>query len=279
MPTYDIEGAHDLWTVPITAAQSGNTPQMLMNVAKFGRVSRPVVTSQLNIRPVFDVDADFEGRDLDSVAKDIRKVIKADQPDPSSAIKVTLSGQVDTMTESYAGLFSGMAFAVVLVYLCLVINFQSWLDPAIVLMAVPFALGGVLWMLFLTGTHLSVPALMGTLMCIGLTTANSILVVTFANQRMAAGDSPHMAAAAAGYTRLRPVLMTAGAMILGMIPMALGVGEGGEQNAPLARAVIGGLLFATLATLIFVPTMYRLLRKTKLAPPRDILEGDPLAAH
>jgi len=150
---------------------------------------------------------------------------------------------------------------VVLVYLFLVINFQSWLTPMIVLTAVPFALGGVMWMLFLTRTHLSVPALMGTLMCIGLTTANSILVVTFANQRMEQGDDSLQAAVTAGYTRLRPVLMTAGAMILGMIPMAFGVGEGGEQNAPLARAVIGGLLFATFATLVFVPAMYRLLRR------------------
>jgi multidrug efflux pump subunit AcrB len=174
---------------------------------------------------------------------------------------VTLAGQVETMRESFNGLFSGMAVAVVLVYLILVINFQSWIDPLIVLSAVPFAIGGVLWMLFLTSTHISVPALMGTLMCIGLTTANSILVVTFANQRMTAGDTPFVAAVAAGYTRLRPVLMTAGAMILGMIPMGLGVGEGGEQNAPLARAVIGGLLFATFATLILVPTVYRLLRR------------------
>jgi multidrug efflux pump subunit AcrB len=154
-----------------------------------------------------------------------------------------------------------MGLAVVLVFLLMVINFQSWLDPLIVLTAVPFALAGVVWMLFLTQTHLSVPALMGTLMCIGLTTANSILVVTFANQRVESGDHPRQAAVAAGYTRLRPVLMTAGAMIIGMIPMAFGVGEGGEQNAPLARAVIGGLLFATFATLIFVPAMYELLRK------------------
>jgi multidrug efflux pump subunit AcrB len=165
------------------------------------------------------------------------------------------------MRESYSGLFTGMAVAVAFVHLLLVINFQSWLDPVIVLLAVPFALGGVMWMLFLSQTHLSVPALMGTLMCIGLTTANSILVVVFANQRMATGVSPRTAAIEAGYTRLRPVLMTAGAMILGMIPMALGVGEGGEQNAPLARAVIGGLLFATVATLVFVPTMYALLRR------------------
>jgi multidrug efflux pump subunit AcrB len=174
---------------------------------------------------------------------------------------VTLAGQVETMRQSFNGLFSGMAVAVVLVYLVLVINFQSWIDPLIVLSAVPFAIGGVMWMLFLSGTHISVPALMGTLMCIGLTTANSILVVTFANQRLMAGDTPFVAAIAAGYTRLRPVLMTAGAMILGMIPMALGIGEGGEQNAPLGRAVVGGLLFATFATLILVPTVYRLLRR------------------
>jgi multidrug efflux pump subunit AcrB len=165
------------------------------------------------------------------------------------------------MKTSFDGLFSGMGMAVVLIYLLMVIKFQSWLDPVIVLMAVPFALGGVMWMLFFTQTHISVPALMGTLMCIGLTTANSILVVTFANDRMEAGDDVATAAITAGFTRLRPVLMTAGAMILGMIPMALGVGEGGEQNAPLARAVIGGLLFATFATLVFVPSMYRLLSR------------------
>jgi multidrug efflux pump subunit AcrB len=153
----------------------------------------------------------------------------------------------------------------VLVYLILVINFQSWVDPLIVLAAVPFTLSGVMWMLFLTQTHLSVPALMGSLMCIGLTAANSILVVTFANQRMEAGDEKTTAAIVAGYTRLRPVMMTAGAMILGMIPMALGVGEGGEQNAPLARAVIGGLLFATAATMVFVPVVYRLLRPNALS--------------
>jgi len=154
-----------------------------------------------------------------------------------------------------------MILAVVLIFLLLAINFQSWTDPLIVLMAVPFALAGVMWVLFLTGTHISVPALMGPLMCIGLTTANSTLVVAFANQQREAGDDLLTAAIASGITRLRPVLMTAGAMILGMIPMALGVGEGGEQNAPLARAVIGGLIFATFATLIFVPVMYRLMRR------------------
>ena len=266
-PTYQINSTHDLWTLPLVSPVAGARGQVLMNIADFGRTEEPLVASQLNIRPVFDVNADVQGTDLASAAAGIQKVLDADQPPQSSAMKVQLSGQVDTMQESYSGLFSGMVLAVVFVYLALVINFQSWLDPLIVLTAVPFALGGVMWMLFLSQTHVSIPALMGTLMCIGLTTANSILVVTFANQRMEAGDAPREAAIAAGYTRLRPVLMTAGAMIIGMVPMALGVGEGGEQNAPLARAVIGGLTFATFATLIFVPSMYGLLRRSSGAPP------------
>jgi multidrug efflux pump subunit AcrB len=266
LPTYHIDSTHDLWTMPLGSGPGGGPGPMLMNIASFQRGIEPLVLSQLNIRPVFDVDADVQGRDLYSAAQAIDQVIAADRPDASGATSVTLSGQVETMRESYAGLFSGMALAVILVYLFLVINFQSWIDPVIVLAAVPFALSGVLWMLYLSGTHLSVPALMGTLMCIGLTTANSILVVSFANQRVAAGDDPATAAATAGFTRMRPVLMTAGAMVLGMIPMALGLGEGGEQNAPLARAVIGGLLFATLATLVLVPTAYRLLRKAPAAP-------------
>jgi multidrug efflux pump subunit AcrB len=265
VPTYRIGSSQDLQTMPITSSAGANSGQLLLNLASFGRRAVPMVTSQLNIRPVFDVHADVQGRDLDSVARDIDTVIKAHRPDAAKAIKVTLSGQVETMRESYTGLFTGIALAIILVYLFLVMNFQSWIDPLIVLMAVPFALAGVLWMLFLSQTPMSVPALMGTLMCIGLTTANSILVVSFANQRMDAGDDPLRAATTAGYTRLRPVLMTAGAMILGMVPMALGIGEGGEQNAPLGRAVIGGLLFATLATLIFVPTMYRLLRRRRSA--------------
>ncbi len=277
LPTYRITSSQDLWSLPVTAGGPERAHQLLMNVASFGRSTVPLVMSQLNIRPVFDVHADVQGTDLDSAAKGIDKVIAADRPDPAKAITVSLSGQVETMREGYAGLFGGMALAVVLVYLFLVINFQSWIDPLIVLMAVPFALGGVIWMLFLTQTHLSIPALMGTLMCIGLTTANSILVVTFANQRMEVGDDAARAAAAAGYTRLRAVLMTAGAMIFGMIPMAIGLGEGGEQNAPLARAVIGGLTFATLATLAFVPTMYGLLRSREAEPAQGPLEGEPHA--
>ncbi len=261
VPTYRIESSQDLQTMPVTSSAGADQGQLLLNLAAFGRQAVPMVTSQLNIRPVFDVHADVQGRDLNSAAHDIDKVLAKHRPAASKAMSVTLSGQVDTMRESYAGLFTGIALAIILVYLFLVMNFQSWIDPLIVLMAVPFALGGVLWMLYLSQTPMSVPALMGTLMCIGLTTANSILVVSFANQRMDAGDDPLLAAASAGYTRLRPVLMTASAMILGMVPMALGIGEGGEQNAPLGRAVIGGLLFATFATLIFVPTMYRLLRR------------------
>jgi multidrug efflux pump subunit AcrB len=267
-PTYSFDNTGNLQTTPLAGEGIGSTP-LLMNISSMGRGKIPLVMSQLNIRPVFDVHADVQGRDLYGAARDIERLIDADRPPLSSGITVTLGGQVETMRSSYTGLFSGIGLAIVLVYLFLVVNFQSWIDPLIVLLAVPFALGGVIWMLLLTQTHLSVPALMGTLMCIGLTTANSILVVSFANQRLEAGDSPLLAAATAGYTRLRPVLMTAGAMMLGMVPMALGVGEGGEQNAPLARAVIGGLLFATFATLIFVPTMYRLMRRipTESAAP------------
>jgi multidrug efflux pump subunit AcrB len=270
VPTYRIGSSQDLETMPLASAVGNGQGQLLANLASFGRDAIPMVTSQLNIRPVFDVHADVQGRDLYSAAHDIDDVLAAHRPDAAKALSVTLSGQVETMRESYAGLFTGIALAIILVYLFLVMNFQSWIDPLIVLMAVPFALGGVLWMLFLSQTPMSVPALMGTLMCIGLTTANSILVVSFANQRMAAGEGPLQAAASAGHTRLRPVLMTAGAMILGMVPMALGIGEGGEQNAPLGRAVIGGLLFATFATLIFVPTMYCLLRRR----PTPVSEPD-----
>lgn len=274
-PSYRVKSTKNVWTIPVTAPGQKD-PELLMNVAHFGRTKEPMILSQLNIRPVFDVNADVQGRDLASAADAIDKVIAKDKPGPESNIKVMLRGQVETMRESFSGLFSGMALAVVLVFLLLVINFQSWTDPLIVLASVPFALAGVVWMLFLTGTHVSVPALMGTLMCIGLTTANGILVLAFANQRAELGVDKMQAAIEAGYTRLRPVLMTAGAMIIGMIPMALGVGEGGEQNAPLARAVIGGLLFATVATLIFVPTMYRLLHRERY--PRTENGSSPLAA-
>jgi multidrug efflux pump subunit AcrB len=262
-PQYRVNTVPQLMTLPVTGtSEKGTEPKhLLMDVAKVERGTVPMVLTQYNIRPSFDVQADVQGTDLASVATEINRVVSANRPDESAAVHIDVSGQVQTMRESFAGIAGGMVLAVALVYLLLAINFQSWTDPLIVLAAVPFALVGVMWMLYLTGTHISVPALMGTLMCIGLTTANSTLVVAFANQRRDEGDDSLAAAIAAGFTRLRPVLMTAGAMVLGMIPMALGVGEGGEQNAPLARAVIGGLIFATFATLVFVPAMYRLLRR------------------
>jgi multidrug efflux pump subunit AcrB len=269
-PQYRVDTVSALMSLPL-ATRGDEKGQLLMNMAQLNRERVPMIQSQINIRPVFDVHADVQGRDMASVASDIDQLLKTDAPPTTSAMRLQLAGQAETMRQSFSGLFGGMALAVVLVFLLMVIKFQSWTDPIIVLMAVPCALAGVMWMLYLTGTHMSVPALMGSLMCIGLTTANSILVVTFAKDRQAAGDDSLTAAVSAGFTRLRPVLMTAGAMILGMIPMALGVGEGGEQNAPLARAVIGGLLFATFATLVFVPAMYRLLRPDS-GPASDLEE-------
>jgi multidrug efflux pump subunit AcrB len=258
-PTYTINSLQDLRTMPLRAA--GQPGQLLMNVADIERVRTPALISQLNVRPVFDVNANVQGRDLYGVARDIQGVLNRDQPPADEPISVTLTGQIDTMLKSYDGLFGGMALAVVLVFLLMVIKFQSWISPLIVLLAVPFALSGVIWGLFLTRTYLSVPALMGGLMCIGLATANSILVVSFADDRIREGFTSAEAAVAAGFTRLRPVVMTAAAMVLGMFPMALALGEGGEQNAPLGRAVIGGLIFATFATLVFVPVMFALLHR------------------
>jgi multidrug efflux pump subunit AcrB len=279
VPSYRVNDIGEMGSLPVTAGGPGKPRSLLENIAKFGRKTVPLAISQLNIRPVFDVNADVQGRDLASAADAIDKVLATERATAPPSTTVTLSGQVETMREGFYGLFSGIALAVVLVYLVLVINFQSWVDPLIVLAAVPFTLGGVMWMLFLTQTHLSVPALMGSLMCIGLTAANSILVVTFANQRMEEGDDKATAAIMAGYTRLRPVMMTAGAMILGMIPMGLGVGEGGEQNAPLARAVIGGLMFATVATLILVPVVYRLLRGNPQPASSHITPAAAVPAH
>lgn len=258
-PQHMVENVEQLMSMPVVSADSTGRP-MLMSIAKVNRGVAPMLLSQVNISPVFDVHADVQGTDMGSVARAISKILDNRKPEQGSAMHVAVAGQIETMRESFAGLAGGIVMSVVLVYLLMVINFQSFLDPAIVLLAVPFALAGVILMLFTTGTHLSVPALMGALMCVGLSTANSTLIVSFANQRMQAGDDALKAAVAAGFTRLRPVLMTAGAMMLGMLPMALGLGEGGEQNAPLGRAVIGGLTFATVSTLIFVPTIYRLIK-------------------
>jgi multidrug efflux pump subunit AcrB len=216
----------------------------------------------------FDVQANVDGTDLGSVSTEVSRLVKELTPNLPRGTTIHVKGQVESMESSFRGLAYGLLFAILLVYLLMVVNFQSWLDPFVILMALPGALAGIVWMLFLSHTTLSVPALMGSIMCVGVATANSILVVTFANDQRKTRDAK-TAALAAGMTRLRPVMMTALAMIIGMLPMALGLGEGGEQNAPLGRAVIGGLLVATLSTLFFVPVMYSLLRSR---PPRKELD-------
>jgi len=215
--------------------------------------------SHYNVQPVLDIYGSVQGRDLGGVSKDINKVLANTKKDLPRGSRVIVRGQVQTMNASFIGLLGGLFFSIVLVYLLIVVNFQSWMDPFIIIAALPAALAGIVWFLFLTHTTLSVPALTGSIMCMGVATANSILVVSFAKEQMEGAASATEAALAAGFTRFRPVLMTALAMIIGMVPMALGLGEGGEQNAPLGRAVIGGLLLATLSTLFFVRTFFGLV--------------------
>jgi multidrug efflux pump subunit AcrB len=265
-PQYQIDSVDALKNIPITSGVIGGpAPQLLNNLATVVHASSPGVTNHYNVQPVFDIFVNTQGRDLGGVMTDIDKVLDKYR-DPAHprlprGATLTVRGQVKSMYESFVGLGLGMIFAVLLVYLLMVVNFQSWLDPFIILTALPGAACGILWMLFLSGTTFSVPSLMGAIMCVGVATANSILMVTFANDQRAAGFSAFDAAASAGQTRLRPVLMTALAMIIGMLPMSLGMGEGGEQNAPLGRAVIGGLLVATFTTLLIVPLIYSRLRK------------------
>jgi len=246
-------------------AMPGNT-QLLSNLVSVQRGYTPVIVNHYNVWPVFDIYANVARRDLGGVAKEVEKIIHEEEKHLPRGTSFNLRGQVETMQSSFFRLALGMIFAVVLVYLLMTVNFQSWLDPFIILTALPGAIAGILWMLFLSATSISVPSLMGAIMCIGVATANSILMVTFANDERDRLPSAREAMLAAGYARMRPVLMTASAMILGMLPMALGLGEGGEQNAPLGRAVIGGLLFATVTTLFVVPITYSYLR-TK--PPVD----------
>ncbi|HEY1581125.1 MAG TPA: efflux RND transporter permease subunit [Terracidiphilus sp.] len=259
-PQYRINSLDAVRTIPI-AAPGGATPQLLENLSTMHPMEEPADVSHYNVAPVIDVFASVHGRDLGSVAHDIAGITsQAARTLPRGSTLVT-RGQVATMQSSFVGLLGGLAFAIVLAYLLLVVNFQSWTEAFIIITALPGALSGICWMLFLTRTPLSVPALMGAIMSVGVATANSILVISFANQRFKETKDAALAALEAGATRLRPVMMTASAMIIGMIPMALGLGEGGEQNAPLGRAVIGGLLVATIATLFFVPTVFTLFRQ------------------
>lgn len=257
-PQYRIQSLQELQNIPITGP-SGATPQILGSLGSISRGLGTTVVSHYNIQPVIDIFGAVQDRDLGGVAGDINRIVQQSQKELPRGSQVVVRGQVQTMRSSYVGLLAGLVFAIVAVYLLIVVNFQSWLDPFIIISALPAALAGIVWFLFVTGTTLSVPALTGSIMTMGVATANSILVVSFATEQMRAGKTAVAAALEAGFTRFRPVLMTALAMIIGMLPMALGMGEGGEQNAPLGRAVIGGLLFATVATLFFVPTMFSLL--------------------
>jgi multidrug efflux pump subunit AcrB len=278
-PQYSIDSLDALRDLPILGpagtsatatsnngtAATGAPTQILGNLVELSRSSEPPIVTHYNIQPVIDVYGAAEGKDLGYVASQVQKVMDGVQKDLPKGSRMVLRGQVQTMRDSFAGLLGGLVFAMLLVYLLLVVNFQSWVDPLIIITALPLALAGIVWMLFVTGTTLSVPALMGAIMCMGVGTANSVLVITFANEVIEEYRDSSRAALQAGYVRLRPVLMTAIAMIIGMVPMALGLGEGGEQNAPLGRAVIGGLLFATVATLFFVPTVFAAVRRNKFS--------------
>jgi multidrug efflux pump subunit AcrB len=262
-PQYNIDSVDALRATPIS--NSSGKAQTLGNLAKVERITGPANITHFNVARTFDVLANIDHTDLGSVTDAVRDVMADMLKKAPPGVRVMMKGQAESMDSSFGGLEGGLIFAVLLVYMLLVVNFQSWLDPFIILMALPGALAGIVWILFLTGTTLSVPALIGSIMCVGVATANSVLVVSFANEQRRYGRDAVHAALAAGMTRLRPVLMTALAMIFGMLPMATGFGEGGEQNAPLGRAVIGGLSLATVTTLFFVPVMYSLLRRR---PPR-----------
>jgi multidrug efflux pump subunit AcrB len=273
-PQWRVDSIDALRATPVTPPSSREA-QVLENVATVGHASAPVNITHFNIANTIDVQANVDGADLGSVAAGVERAVAEVQKTLPRGTTVRIKGQVESMRAAFTGLGYGLVFAIVLVYLLMVVNFQSWLDPLVILMALPGALAGIVWMLFVTQTTLSVPSQMGAIMSIGVATANSILLVTFANDQRATGLSARDAALAAGITRLRPVVMTALAMIIGMLPMSLGLGEGGEQNAPLGRAVIGGLLLATLSTLFFVPVMHALLRKK--APPAPAADDEALA--
>ncbi len=265
-PQYNVQNLQQLQNFPIAINGSGQQPQILGNIASIDRGAEQGTVSHYNARSVIDIYGSVERADLASVAGRVDQVVKDNERKLPRGTEIFVRGQIQTMRSSFIGLVFGLLFSIILVYALIVVNFQSWLDPFIIMAALPGALAGIVWLLFLTGTHISVPALTGAIMCVGVATANSILVVSFAKEQMAAGLNAVDAALSAGFTRFRPVIMTALAMIIGMVPMALGLGDGGEQNAPLGRAVIGGLLLATFGTLTFVPVFFSFMHRND--PPR-----------
>src|ERR1700726_772331 len=279
-PQYRTDSLQDLENIPITGTNPSAPPSIMASLVSTERGAGMAVVSDYNVAPVIDIYGSVAGRDLGGVAGDINKIIADTRNQLPRGSHVVVRGQVQTMRASYIGLLGGLVFSIVLVYLLIVVNFQSWLDPFIMISALPAALAGIAWFLFVTHTTLSVPALMGTIMCMGVATSNSILVVSFATEKMMEGKDSVSAALEAGFTRFRPVIMTALAMIIGMIPMALGLGDGGEQNAPLGRAVIGGLLCATVATLFFVPSVFALLHGRAASPDaQPVADSDNEPSH
>jgi CzcA family heavy metal efflux pump len=258
-PQYRVDSYQALQNTPVTAPVADTTPQILANLVTTSTTSRPAVVSHYNAQPMINVYAAVDGRDLGGVSDEVFKQVKGVEKDLPRGSHIVVRGQVQTMRNSFIGLAIGLVGAILLAYLLIVVNFQSWLDPFIIITALPGALAGICWMLLITRTTLSVPSLTGAIMCMGVATANSILMVSFAREQMAEGKNAREAAVEAGFVRIRPVIMTALAMIIGMVPMAIGLGEGGEQNAPLGRAVIGGLIFATFATLFFVPCVFSII--------------------
>jgi multidrug efflux pump subunit AcrB len=274
-PQYQVDSLNALRNLPITAP--GAPAQTLGAIADIRRTVVPAVYSQYNVQPMVQLYAATQGRDLGAVAADVQKVLDETATDAPKTATVTMLGQVRTMNSSFSGLIFGLLAAVVLIYLLIVVNFQSWADPFVIITALPAALAGIVWMLFATHTTLSVPALTGAIMCMGVATANSVLVISFAKEKLEEHGDAVAAAIEAGFVRLRPVVMTALAMIIGMLPMALGLGEGGEQNAPLGRAVVGGLCFATVATLIFVPVVFSIIHQRRHSVGARAI-GEPHAA-
>jgi multidrug efflux pump subunit AcrB len=263
-PQYRVDSLQDLQNIPISSS-TGAPTQILGNLAAISRGASLAAVSHYNVQPVINIYGAVQGRDLGGVARDLDRVVDDSQKDLPRGSRTIVRGQIDTMRSSFSGLLAGLVFSIMLVYLLIVVNFQSWLDPLIIISALPTGLAGILWFLFATHTTFSVPAMIGAIMCVGVATSNSILVVSFAKEQLEDGMNATVAALEAGFTRFRPVIMTALAMIIGMVPMALGMGEGGEQNAPLGRAVIGGLLFATVATLFFVPTVFSVVHGARKA--------------